>query len=112
MRQRPGPTFLRKTSILWWPKSIPQSRPKWIVVGITGAAGAIYAIRLLETLRDSGFETHLVVSKWALATLRYETDPTEQDIRGPASFNHTTKDMSAPIATGSFQVVDQNVGRI
>lgn len=103
MRQQPGPTFLRKTSILSCPKSVPESRPKRIVVGITGATGAIYAIRLLETLRNLEIDTHLVISKWALATLRYETDLSERDIRGLASFNHTAKDMSAPIASGSFQ---------
>jgi len=103
MRRQPGPTFLRRTSILSCPRAIPESRPKRIVVGITGATGAIYAIRLLEALKSLGIETHLVISKWALATLRYETDSSEQDIRGLASFNHTAKDMSAPIASGSFQ---------
>lgn len=103
MRQQPNLTILRRTSLLSCPESIPESRPKRIVVGITGATGAIYAIRLLENLRNLGVETHLIISKWALATLRYEADSSEQDIRGLASFNHTAKDMSARIASRSFQ---------
>jgi 4-hydroxy-3-polyprenylbenzoate decarboxylase len=81
----------------------PASRPKRIVVAITGATGAPYAIRLLEILRDLGVETHLVMSKWALVTLKYETDLTEQQIRGLATINYTGRDMSAPPSSGSFQ---------
>lgn len=78
-------------------------RPKRIVVGITGATGTPYAIRLLEVLRELEVETHLVMSKWALATLKYETPLSEAQIRGLASANYTGRDMSAPIASGSFQ---------
>jgi 4-hydroxy-3-polyprenylbenzoate decarboxylase len=78
-------------------------RPKRVVVGITGATGTPYAIRLLEILRDLGVETHLVMSKWALATLKYETPLSESAIRALAHTNYTGKDMSAPIASGSFQ---------
>ncbi|KAH8664738.1 flavoprotein [Xylariales sp. PMI_506] len=77
-------------------------RPKRIVIGITGATGAPYAIRMLAVLRDLGVETHLVISKWALATLKYETPHTEAEIRGLAHATYTAKDMSAPIASGSF----------
>jgi phenylacrylic acid decarboxylase len=78
-------------------------RPKRLVVAITGATGTPYAIRLLEILRDLKVETHLVMSKWALATLKYETPLTEAEIRGLAHTNYTARDMSAPIASGSFQ---------
>lgn len=78
-------------------------RPKRIVVGITGATGTPYAIRLLELLRALDVETHLVMSKWALATLKYETPLSELQIRALASANYTARDMSAPIASGSFQ---------
>ncbi|KAM3556909.1 hypothetical protein MY1884_004811 [Beauveria asiatica] len=78
-------------------------RPKRIVVGITGATGAPYAIRILTLLRQQGVETHLVISKWALATLKYETPMSEAELRGLASTSYTAKDMSAPIASGSFQ---------
>ena len=79
------------------------NRPKRIIVAITGATGAPYAIRILEILRDQGIETHLVMSKWALATLKYETDLTEQQIRELAAVNYTGRDMSAPPSSGSFQ---------
>jgi 4-hydroxy-3-polyprenylbenzoate decarboxylase len=101
--RQPDPALSRRVSLLSGPEKRPESRPTRIVVGVTGATGAIYAIRLLKTLKDLEVETHLVISKWALATLKYETDSTEQDIRGLASVNHTAKDMSAPIASGSFQ---------
>jgi 4-hydroxy-3-polyprenylbenzoate decarboxylase len=94
----------RHHSLLFCPdQDSPISRPKRIVVAVTGATGAPYAIRLLEILRDLGIETHLVMSKWALATLKYETDLTEQQIRGLANINYTVKDMSAPPSSGSFQ---------
>lgn len=78
-------------------------RPTRLVVGITGATGTPYAIRLLEILRDLNVETHLVVSKWALATLKYETPLSEHAIRSLAHTNYTAKELSAPIASGSFQ---------
>ncbi|QPC72008.1 hypothetical protein HYE68_002760 [Fusarium pseudograminearum] len=78
-------------------------RPKRIVVGITGATGTPYAIRLLEILKELDVETHLIISKWALATLKYECSLTESQIRSLAHSNYTSKDMSAPIASGSFQ---------
>jgi phenylacrylic acid decarboxylase len=70
-----------------------------MVIGITGATGAPYAIEILTILRDIGIETHLVISKWALATLKYETSITEAEIRGLASRSYTAKDLSAPIAS-------------
>ncbi|KAK0388025.1 hypothetical protein NLU13_4269 [Sarocladium strictum] len=78
-------------------------RPTRLVVAITGATGTPYAIRLLEILRDLKIETHLVMSKWALATLKYETHLSEAEIRSLAHTNYTARDMSAPIASGSFQ---------
>lgn len=78
-------------------------RPKRLVIAITGATGTPYAIRLLEVLRELKVETHLVMSKWALATLKYETPLSEMEIRGLAHTNYTGRDMSAPIASGSFQ---------
>ncbi|KAJ4136605.1 phenylacrylic acid decarboxylase [Fusarium equiseti] len=83
--------------------SLESTRPTRIVVGITGATGAPYAIRILTLLQHLGVETHLIISKWALATLKYETSMSEADIRGLASRSYTAKDLSAPIASGSFQ---------
>ncbi|KAI3573249.1 flavoprotein [Fusarium oxysporum f. sp. albedinis] len=79
------------------------NRPKRIVVGITGATGTVYAIRILAILRQLGIETHLIISKWALATMKYETSISEAELRGLATRSYTAKDLSAPIASGSFQ---------
>ncbi|KAM0247225.1 hypothetical protein ACHAQJ_009933 [Trichoderma viride] len=85
------------------PVTLTPQRPKRIVVGITGATGTVYAIRLLSILRDLGIETHLIISKWALATLKYETALSELEIRRVAHVSYTAKDLSAPVASGSFQ---------
>ncbi|RYP14188.1 hypothetical protein DL765_006549 [Monosporascus sp. GIB2] len=77
-------------------------RPRRIVIGITGATGTVFAIRLLLVLRELGVETHLVMSRWAMATAKYETPLAEAEIMGLASCVYTVKDMSAPIASGSF----------
>lgn len=78
-------------------------RPKRIVIGITGATGTVYAIRILQILRLLSVETHLIISKWALATMKYETAFSEMEIRNLATKCYTAKDLSAPIASGSFQ---------
>ena len=50
-----------------------QAKPTPLIVGITGATGTIFGVRLLQMLHGSGVETHLVVSKWAARTLAHET---------------------------------------
>ncbi|KAI9727010.1 MAG: phenylacrylic acid decarboxylase [Cirrosporium novae-zelandiae] len=84
------------------PIPLQQRRPKRIVIAITGATGTVYAIRVLQILRKLNVETHLIISKWALATMKYETEMTESEIRSLASCTYTHKDMSAPISSGSF----------
>ncbi|KAI6781169.1 uncharacterized protein J7T54_002525 [Emericellopsis cladophorae] len=84
------------------PAAKANSVPR-IVVGITGATGTLYAIRILQILRALEVESHLVISKWALATMKYETSLTEAQVRALASVCYTAKDVSAPIASGSFQ---------
>ena len=75
---------------------------KRLIVGITGATGVIFGIRLLETLVDSGIETHLVVSKWAQQTLGHETTMTMAELNGLATVNYAPGDMGAAISSGSF----------
>ncbi|KAL1301860.1 hypothetical protein AAFC00_006044 [Neodothiora populina] len=77
-------------------------RPKRIVVGVTGATGTLFAIRILQVLKALGIESHLIMSKWALATMKYETSMTEAEVRSLATTNYTMKDMSAPPSSGSF----------
>jgi 4-hydroxy-3-polyprenylbenzoate decarboxylase len=79
--------------------------PRRLVVGISGASGTIYGIRMLELLRDSGIETHLVMSKSAELTLTYETDYKPKDVRALASVNHPNSDIGATISSGSFQTM-------
>jgi 4-hydroxy-3-polyprenylbenzoate decarboxylase len=76
--------------------------PRRLIVGMSGASGAIYGIRMLEVLRAAGIETHLVMSKSAEMTLAYETDFKAKDIRALASVNHVVTDIGASISSGSF----------
>ena len=73
-----------------------------IVVGITGASGVIYGIRLLELLRRRGVETHLIISRAAQMTLAYETDYKLSEIEGLASVVHSNADLGATCSSGSF----------
>jgi 4-hydroxy-3-polyprenylbenzoate decarboxylase len=73
-----------------------------LVVGISGASGTIYGIRLLETLKKTDIETHLVMSKSAEMTLVYETDYKPKDIKALASVVHPAADIGASISSGSF----------
>lgn len=75
-----------------------------IVVGISGASGAIYGIRLLEQLRGSGeVETHLVVSEAAKRTIAEETDWSLRDVEALATRRYSDKDIGAALASGSFK---------
>ncbi|WP_420546915.1 UbiX family flavin prenyltransferase [Curvivirga sp.] len=75
---------------------------KKIIVGISGASGVIYGIRLLETLRELGVETHLILSKAAEMTLAYETDITPKELRGLADKSYPIGDLGAACSSGSF----------
>jgi len=63
---------------------VPDSeRRKRLVVGVTGATGTSIAIRLLQALRALDIETHLILSKWAIQTMKYETDFSVEEVGGP-----------------------------
>jgi 4-hydroxy-3-polyprenylbenzoate decarboxylase len=75
-----------------------------MIVGITGASGAIYGIRLLEVLSSiKDVETHLIISEAAEAIIKYETGKRIEDVRALASFSYDIRDMAAQIASGSFK---------
>ena len=76
--------------------------PRRLIVGISGASGPIYGVRLLELLRGAGVETHLVMTKSAEMTLAYETDWKAKDVRSLATVNHPIGDIGASISSGSF----------
>ncbi|MER7965791.1 UbiX family flavin prenyltransferase [Streptomyces ardesiacus] len=74
-----------------------------LVVAMTGATGAPIGVRLLEALRELDVETHLVVSRWARATLAQETPYSLRDVRALASVYHAPDDQGASISSGSFR---------
>jgi len=75
-----------------------------VVVGMSGASGAVYGIRILEALSDEpDVETHLVMTRAAKRTLGLETDLTLNDVEARADVVHRTNDIGASIASGSFR---------
>jgi 4-hydroxy-3-polyprenylbenzoate decarboxylase len=77
--------------------------PKRLVVGISGASGAIYGVRMLDALSALGVESHLVVSKAAALTLVEEAGLSVADVNARASVVHKASDIGAAIASGSFR---------
>jgi flavin prenyltransferase len=74
-----------------------------LIVGITGATGIVYGVRLLERLRDAHVETHLVISRWGVRTLQHETPYTREQVEALASEVYKPDDMGAAISSGSFE---------
>src|SRR5687767_6049646 len=74
-----------------------------IIVGMSGATGAIYGVRILERLRDAGAETHLVISRWGARTLLHETPYSREQVEALATVSYNAADMGAAISSGSFQ---------
>ncbi|MDP1569386.1 MAG: UbiX family flavin prenyltransferase [Vicinamibacterales bacterium] len=85
--------------------AITSSVPRRLIVGMTGASGSIYGIRLLELLRDTDVETHLIMSKWAVRTMMHETGRTKDEVEALASVVHHPGDQGAAISSGSFQTM-------
>ncbi|HXG90803.1 MAG TPA: UbiX family flavin prenyltransferase [Blastocatellia bacterium] len=73
-----------------------------LIVGITGATGTIFGVRLLQALEGSGIETHLVMSKWACRTLIHETPYTAEEVQRMATRFYQIGDQGAAISSGSF----------
>jgi 4-hydroxy-3-polyprenylbenzoate decarboxylase len=74
-----------------------------LIVGISGASGIVYGVRLLAALRDLGIETHLIMSASAEVTLAHETDLKLAQVRGLASVVHPVGDLAAGPSSGSFR---------
>jgi len=79
-----------------------EAKPTRLIVGITGATGTIFGVRLLQMLHGSGVETHMVMSKWAARTLIHETQHTVEEVQAFASHNYQLGDQGAAISSGSF----------
>ena len=73
-----------------------------LIIGMTGSTGAIFGIRLLEALKGSDVESHLIISKWAQRTIEHETRHTVEQVRAMATVVHSQGDMGASISSGSF----------
>ncbi|GAA0459445.1 flavin prenyltransferase UbiX [Paractinoplanes deccanensis] len=78
-------------------------RPDRIVVGISGATGVVYGIRMLQALRSAGVETHLVMSRAARLTLAHESAMSVRDVLALADAHYAPGDVGAAIASGSFR---------
>ena len=78
--------------------------PARLIVGISGASGVIYGVRMLQMLRTLGVETHLVMSKSAQLTLTHETDMSVAEVKALADVTYSNADIGASIASGSFRV--------
>jgi 4-hydroxy-3-polyprenylbenzoate decarboxylase len=76
-----------------------------LIVGISGASGAIYGVRLLEALRKAKVPSHLVVSKSAALTLKEECDLTVNQVRDMADVNYSNGDIGAAVSSGSFKTL-------
>ncbi|SEM46925.1 UbiX family flavin prenyltransferase [Bradyrhizobium sp. OK095] len=80
-----------------------DATPKRMIIGISGASGVTYGVRLLQLLRNAGVETHLVMSKTAELTFAYETELKIAEVRELANVCHAIDDMASAIASGSFR---------
>src|ERR1700730_6538131 len=87
--------FMQNTSV---------QRPR-IIVGISGASGIIYGIRMLQVLRELKVETHLIMSRSAQVTLSHETDFSIDNIRDLADVSYANADIGAAISSGSFRTM-------
>ena len=74
-----------------------------LIVGITGATGSIYGVRVLERLREAGVESHLIVTRWGARTLLHETPYSKEQVESLATQSYNAADMGAAISSGSFK---------
>lgn len=81
------------------------TKPDRLIVGISGASGVIYGVRLLEIAASLGVETHLVMTKAAEMTLGYETGLTPKDVEKLAHTRYRIEDIGAAISSGSFKTL-------
>ena len=76
-----------------------------LVIGVTGASGAVYARRTLEALRGTAVETHLIMSRASEMTIRYELGLSAADFAELADFRYAAGDVGAPVSSGSFKTI-------
>src|SRR5258708_40030083 len=84
---------------------LPVPAQRRLIVGISGASGVVYGVRVLQLLRNAGVQTHLVMSKTAELTFAYETTLKIADVKALAHTTHAIDDMAASISSGSFRTM-------
>jgi 4-hydroxy-3-polyprenylbenzoate decarboxylase len=84
-------------------RGTPKGEAERLVIGLSGASGVAYGIRLLEALRELGVESHLVMTKPAEMTIGYETRLSPKQVAAKADYVYAVNDIAAPIASGSFK---------
>lgn len=85
--------------------SSSSSNPRRLIVGISGASGIVYGVRILQVLQHSEIETHLVMSDSARMTLATELDMSVKEVEALASEVHNAKNIGATISSGSFKTM-------
>lgn len=86
-------------------KNIIVMKKQRLIIGITGASGIVYGIRMLELLRSTDIETHLVISHAGQIAIGLETDTTVPEVRSLADASYKSTDIAASIASGSFETL-------
>jgi 4-hydroxy-3-polyprenylbenzoate decarboxylase len=82
-----------------------NASPRRLIVGISGASGIVYGVRMLRALRTSKVESHLVMTRSAQVTLAHETQLKVSDVQELADIVHRVEDIGASISSGSFQTM-------
>jgi 4-hydroxy-3-polyprenylbenzoate decarboxylase len=82
-----------------------MTAPRRLIVGISGATGVVYGLRLLELLRETDIETHLVITRAGGVTRAHELPHSARELRALATAHHPITDIAAPIASGSFRTM-------
>jgi 4-hydroxy-3-polyprenylbenzoate decarboxylase len=81
------------------------AEPSRLIVALTGASGSIYGVRVLELLKQTGVQAHLVISRWGGRTLQHETSRSIRDVEALAHTVYHPNDEGAAISSGSFKTM-------
>ena len=84
---------------------MPEGRPYRLIIGMTGASGIVYGIRLLQVLRNTPVETHLVMSRAAEIALAHETSRKVAEVKAMADMHYAASDIGAAISSGSYRTI-------
>lgn len=88
-----------------WGNTLQDPNPRRIIIGISGASGLLYGVRMLERARELGLETHLVMTRSAKVASAHELPLKIKDVEALAHRVHAIEDIAAPISSGSFKTI-------